>query len=260
MKKEMMDKERLEDVRRKRMLLGIAAMVIVMTVLISVSLSRMAVHNVDTKTGVSKIKELEKTDVTETEKQIEAIEMQEKQEDEAWKNRPLSEKFANAVVLGDSITTGFTGYEILDSSKVVAEKGIHLYELGDLIDTAAELNPQVLFLALGLNDVSLTDGDTEAFVAAYQTVVNTLREKLPDTKIYVNSILPVTEEVTAKGPVYVKIPDYNTALQEMCKKEGLTFIDNTGIVKAEYYEPDGEHMRKEYYPVWGEHMAEVAGI
>lgn len=260
MKKEMMDKDRLEDVRRKKMLFGIAAVVIVVTVMISVGLSRMAVHNVDTKTGVEQIKELEKTDVTEAEKQIEAIEMQEKKQDEAWKNRPLSEKFANAVVLGDSITTGFTGYEVLDSSKVVAEKGIHLYELGELIDTVAELNPQVVFLALGLNDVTLTGGDTEKFTVSYQAVVDSLREKLPNTKLYVNSILPVKEEVTEKIPVYAKIPDYNKALQKLCKKEGLTFIDNTGIVKEEYYEQDGEHMRRDYYPVWGEHMAEVAGI
>ena len=61
-------------------------------------------------------------------------------------------------------------------------------------------------------------------------------------------------------PVYAKIPDYNNALKAMCDEEGITFIDNTEIVKDEYYEQDGEHMKAEYYPIWAEHMAEVAGI
>ena len=60
-----------------------------------------------------------------------------------WQNRPLSEKFAHAVILGDSITTGFTVYDVLDTSKVVAEKGMHLDQTGDLIRTAAELKPEV---------------------------------------------------------------------------------------------------------------------
>lgn len=46
----------------------------------------------------------------------------------------------------------------------------------------------------------------------------------------------------------------------LCDEEGITFIDNTEIVKDEYYEQDGEHMKSEYYPIWAEHMAEVAGI
>lgn len=46
----------------------------------------------------------------------------------------------------------------------------------------------------------------------------------------------------------------------MCDEEGITFIDNTEIVKDEYYEQDGEHMKAEYYPIWAEYMAEVAGI
>ena len=206
------------------------------------------------------IKKLEKADVSEVETKISNIEKEEKQATEDWQNRPLSEKFAHAVILGDSITTGFTVYDVLDTSKVVAEKGMHLEQTGDLIKTAAELKPEVLFLALGLNDISGTDGDTDAFIEKYKAVLANVREQMPDAVLYINCVLPVSAQKEEEEPVYAKIPDYNTALKALCDEEGITFIDNTEIVKDEYYEQDGEHMKSEYYPIWAEHMAEVAGI
>jgi len=152
------------------------------------------------------------------------------------------------------------GIEELDTSKVVAEKGMHLDQTGDLIRTAAELKPEVLFLALGLNDISGTDGDTDAFIEKYKAVLANVREQMPDAVLYINCVLPVSAQKEEEEPVYAKIPDYNTALKAMCDEEGITFIDNTEIVKDEYYEQDGEHMKAEYYPIWAEHMAEVAGI
>ena len=150
--------------------------------------------------------------------------------------------------------------EELDTSKVVAEKGMHLDQTGDLIRTAAELKPEVLFLALGLNDISGTDGDTDAFIEKYKAVLANVREQMPDAVLYINCVLPVSAQKEEEEPVYAKIPDYNTALKAMCDEEEITFIDNTEIVKDEYYEQDGEHMKAEYYPIWAEHMAEVAGI
>ena len=215
---------------------------------------------VNTSAGVKAIKKLEKADVSEVETKISNIEKEEKQATEDWQNRPLSEKFAHAVILGDSITTGFTVYDVLDTSKVVAEKGMHLDQTGDLIRTAAELKPEVLFLALGLNDISGTDGDTDAFIEKYKAVLANVREQMPDAVLYINCVLPVSAQKEEEEPVYAKIPDYNTALKAMCDEEEITFIDNTEIVKDEYYEQDGEHMKAEYYPIWAEHMAEVAGI
>lgn len=254
------DQDRIEDVKRKKLLLGIAAAVVLLTIFVSFGLSQMAVHNVDTKKGIQKIQELEKMDITSIQTEIDALEEAERKADEEWKNRPLSEKFESAVVLGDSITTGFIEYEVLDSSKVVAQKGVHLNQLDEMIETTVKLKPKTLFLALGLNDVTLTDGDTEEFIESYEGVIDTLREKLPNTKIYINCILPVQEKAIESTASYEHIAEYNEALMSFCEENDIKFIDNTEIVKDEYYESDGEHMKPEYYPLWGEHMAEVAGI
>ena len=102
--------------------------------------------------------------------------------------------------------------------------------------------------------------ETDAFIEKYKAVLANVREQMPDAVLYINCVLPVSAQKEEEEPVYAKIPDYNTALKAMCDEEGITFIDNTEIVKDEYYEQDGEHMKAEYYPIWAEHMAEVAGI
>ena len=179
MKKRTMEKEHQAEERRKKVLMEIAGAVVVLTVIVSIGLSHLGTDKVNTSAGVKAIKKLEKADVSEVETKISNIEKEEKQATEDWQNRPLSEKFAHAVILGDSITTGFTVYDVLDTSKVVAEKGMHLDQTGDLIRTAAELKPEVLFLALGLNDISGTDGDTDAFIEKYKAVLANVREQMP---------------------------------------------------------------------------------
>jgi len=255
-----MDKDRLEDIKRKKMLIVISAVVVLLTLILCIVLSQMAALEVDTKKGIAKIKELEKADITSIEGAISEIEEKEKKEEEDWKNRPLSEKFANAVIMGDSITTGFLDFGVLDTSTVVAEIGVHLYELEDLITTTVNLNPRVLFLALGLNDVSATGGDTRLFIERYDAVIAELREKLPSTQIYVNLILPVKEKAIERYPDYAKISEYNQALIQYCTEQKIPVIDNSSLVKDEYYEPDGEHLTIDYYPLWAEHMAEEAKI
>lgn len=260
MRKVTVNKERLEDVKRKKMLIGIGAGIVLITIIVCIYLSQLAVGNVDIKEGKSALRKLEEKDISEIETRIQKLEKQELAEDEEWQNRPVTEKFAGAVILGDSITTGFTEYEVLESTQVVAEKGVHLTELDSMIEKMAELKPQVVFLALGLNDVTATDGDIDAFLQSYKAVLDKVREQLPKTVIYVNSILPVQEKVIEEEPAYEKIPEYNEVLSQMCKEEKLTFIDNSELIKDEYYEQDGEHMKSKFYSIWAERMAEVAEI
>lgn len=122
MKKRTMEKEHQAEERRKKVLMEIAGAVVVLTVIVSIGLSHLGTDKVNTSAGVKAIKKLEKADVSAVETKISNIEKEEKQATEDWQNRPLSEKFAHAVILGDSSTTGFTVYDVLDTSKVVAGK------------------------------------------------------------------------------------------------------------------------------------------
>ena len=219
----------------------------------------------DPRKGLEKLTKMEGGDTAEIDAQIKELEEAERAADEAWANRTVSEKFANSYVLGDSIAQGLYENQALEKSFVTAERDTGVCEtevsmINNHVSRAVEIGPQVLFLAYGLNDIKAASGDAQLFGAAYRRVLEELKESLPDTKIYVNSILPVTKEVVEEDGLYGNIPDYNRKLMEICEEEGVTFLDNGSLVKDEYYTEDGIHMASEYYGEWVNHMAEAAEL
>ena len=109
-----------------------------------------------------------------------------------------------------------------------------------------------------MNDIAVTGGDAKVFKENYKEVLEDIREILPGAAIYINSIFPVQQMKIDESPVYGSLDTFNQTLRELAEEEGVTFIDNTEIVKEEYYEPDGVHMTSEIYRC-GCNMAEVAG-
>lgn len=220
-------------------------------------IGRFTAGHADTSEGIAYIKNAETADVTAIEDKISRLEAQDGQ---GKTERSLKERFSQSVVLGDSIVQGFSDYDVLNASSVAAETGVHLDELDGLVSQAKELNPQIIFLSLGNNDVTATNGDIDRFTEEYGAFLDTLRAEIPNAHIFVNSIFPVQEKVLADEPALKQIPEYNKALEKLCDSQRVGYIDNTGIVKEEYYEQDGIHFKISFYPVWAENMAEVAAL
>lgn len=219
----------------------------------------------DPRAGLARLEQMEEADTEEIDGQIQALEEAERAADEAWANRPVNEKFANSLVIGDSIAQGLYEQGALDGTYVTAERdtGVCKSEVSMIenhVSRAIEVGPQVLFLCYGLQDVEAASGNAEIFAMAYKDVLSTLKEKLPETRIYVNSILPVRQDVIEENEQYDCILEYNKKLEELCGEEGVTFIDNSSLVKDEYYQEDGIHMTSEYYTEWVNQMAEIAEL
>lgn len=244
--------------RKKRLLLigACAAVLILLVILAAWGIRQLVTPKVDTEQGLSYIRAAESEDITTIEQKINQLERQDGGED----SRSYKEKFASSIVMGDSIAEGFSEYDVLNASSVVSKIGVHLYELEEQVQQAADLNPQVIFLALGMNDVIATAGDTDQFLEQYEAVVAQLREAVPNAHIYVNSIFPVQDSAIEKEPELAQISEYNTVLRQMCDDLQLGFIDNTDLVQDQYYEEDGVHFKAEFYPLWADRMAEVAAL
>ena len=105
--------------------------------------------------------------------------------------RSLKDRFSGAVVMGDSISSGFSEYDVLNASSVVAKRGIQLEGLDEQISQAKKLNPQVVFLSYGMNDVIATDGDTEAFIKKYAAVIESITKEMPSVFISIRSFRSV---------------------------------------------------------------------
>lgn len=219
----------------------------------------------DTKKGTEILKAMDEMDVSEADRKIKELEAQEREAEQNADEQPASEKFTDCLVMGDSITQGLYEYGVLDQANVQADRGAGVSagdnkKLADHIARAKEMKPSVLFLSYGMNDVGAQNGDADGFTKAYRPVIRDLKKSLPDTKIYVNSILPAAQTAMEQNSVYAEIPEFNQKLKKLCEKEKVTFIDNTDLVKQEYYAGDGIHMSTGYYKEWVNHMAEVAQL
>lgn len=222
-------------------------------------------EKIDTKKGKAILQTMDEMDVDTVNGTIQEMEKKERLELFDKGELTLSQVFEDRLIMGDSITQGLYEYEVLSKNYVIADRGTEVTKIANKkieahIEKAKEMKPRTLFLAYGMNDLPAQMGKTEGFVSAYKELLDELKEALPNTEIYVNSILPASQRVQEKKPEFKKVPEFNQALEELCQQEGVTFIDNTSLLDAEDYAPDGVHVTTKYYEKWVHHMVEVAGV
>ena len=123
------------------------------------------------------------------------------------------------------------------------------------LDTVIEVNPQKVFLMIGTNDVARRI-DRDKSVANMAKILETLEYQLPNSKIYVESVLPRTAKYATD------IEALNDEYKSLCdKRNNVTFIDmyslylrEDGKPKTELFANDGYHMSGQGYAVWIEEI------
>ncbi|WP_178019323.1 GDSL-type esterase/lipase family protein [uncultured Paenibacillus sp.] len=167
--------------------------------------------------------------------------------------------FHNSVFLGDSITEGLAYHEVLAEENVLAGAGKTAeFAMGDM-DELTKRNPKHIFIQLGSDDILWpTDHPQEYAIGHYTALIETIKQKLPQAKITVLSVTPVTEEALGKEPRYQPIPDFNEKLKEMAAKEQVAFADLSAIFAnhPDLYDTDGIHFKPEFYPLMLEALKE----
>ena len=209
----------------------------------------------DTKKGVAYIQSLEeiggnKADsiVKKAQEKYEGAERRKKIA-AAIKEGNYEYAFKDVLIVGDSIMKAIYEYGILDSSQVYAEIGAGTAYLDDMTDDIVAANPKVLVLHFGENQISGED-NAAAYAKEYGEIISTLKEKLPDTKIYVDSIFPVSDSAVAAEPYLSAIGAYNEAIEQMTKDVGVHYIDYDSMWASfdkNYYDLDGIHPVSSFY-------------
>lgn len=161
--------------------------------------------------------------------------------------------FKTSVFLGDSITDGLHDLDILDEENIVSGMGKSIGDAQKNIEQIATQRPQNIFILLGLGNLSETK---ESAVTQYSQLIQKIKEKLPNTKINIMSITPVTPERAQKEERYRNINDFNEGFKMLAKKEQVNFIDLSPIFKdnPNLYAKDGIHFKTEFYPLWLEYL------
>lgn len=176
------------------------------------------------------------------------------------------EFFTEDLFIGDSITTGFSGYGFIPEKNVFAKIGLNPVSIlntpittadGDILLDAEIENtlPERVYIMLGSNGIEWIENDT--MIKELDKLVKIINEKSTDTKIIILSVPPVTKEFEQKSKAtncMQKILDYNNSLSDYCDTNSLVYIDITtmllnkdGYFSDDFAESDGMHFKGDTY-------------
>lgn len=170
-------------------------------------------------------------------------------------NKELDNKefFKQDAFVGDSITEGFDFYEVLDSKNVFAKKGCAVISAKQFLNDMVQLNPKRTFILFGMNDLEAYESP-DLFIKDYKSFISDIKTKLPNTEIYIQSILPTADWIGNEEPKLSNdnIDNYNKALLKMCSDENVNFLNIAPLLKGKenLYEEDGKHTKFDFYDIW----------
>ena len=173
--------------------------------------------------------------------------------------------FADAAFLGDSLTVGFSDYQInlggalvcgytgVGPDAIVNRTAVKSSVRGEEIalDVLAAAQPKKLYILLGTNTLT-TLGASDRFLAYYGQMLDMLREALgPDCVIYVESVPPVRPKAAAEKPGLASdvLRGVNEQLAQLAASKGCVYLDlwealadGEGNLKEMLAAPDGVHL------------------
>lgn len=164
-----------------------------------------------------------------------------------------------AVLIGDSRTSEFYYTGLLPKNQVYFFGG-SVYAMDGIVREAASSYPSKAVFMGGQNDLGVYAGDANAFISEYTRIISLFLSLSPDTKIYVNLIIPDTPEATAQMPGRENVGAYNNAIISMCAQNGWTYIDTAGGFDPSFYCEDGIHFHSIWYPIWLNNIRSAAGF
>ncbi len=164
------------------------------------------------------------------------------------------EFFENDLFIGDSISTGFSGYGFLPAENVFAQVGLNPSTVLEkevngytISGKLSEMQPERVYIMLGSNGIAFLSGTY--MCEQMKILIDTIRTQSPTSKIIIISVPPVTYEHDQEGQETIAdINAYNDELKQLASDEDCPFIDisaflknENGYLSADYAEADGMH-------------------
>ena len=168
---------------------------------------------------------------------------------------------SDIIFLGNSITNGGEWAELFDNPHV-KNRGISgdvCMGVYDRLDAILKGSPAKIFLLIGINDVD-RGASADTIVERIGMIVDKIRKDSPSTKIYLQSVLPVSDHYkmfnghTSRWQV---VPEINKGLVRLAADRGVKYIDlyshfidySSGKMNIKYTN-DGLHLLGKGYKKW----------
>ena len=163
--------------------------------------------------------------------------------------------------LGDSITQKFEWQDAFPGWRV-ANRGIGSDTTAGILarlDSVVKLEPKVISLMAGINDIA-GERTPDEIEATYRAILDELHQQLPDTKIIVSSVLPVTSAHPIQAEDILAV---NERLETLCKEEGIPYLDMFSAFSDEEndlrpeYALDKVHLNPQGYALWLSYLVDA---
>ena len=177
-----------------------------------------------------------------------------------FKANPL--EFGDIVFIGNSITEqGGNWAERFDNAKI-KNRGIAGDVTAGVLKRLKEIyyyKPEKIFIKIGINDLFHSDLNPEYVANNIKLMVAMIRQESPNTKIYVQTILPTRDN----NPSKERIATTNRLIKEIPSTEFIKVIDlhsafadqNDLMIKE--YTHDGLHLTEAGYQVWQNYIKDI---
>lgn len=190
-----------------------------------------------------------------------------------WENRVKGFKeqnltLGNVVLLGDSITEGFEVTKYFAGRRVL-NRGIGADIIGNALppddprgllrrldNSVFDCAATDVFILIGINDLN-SGRNVETMETGYREMLGRIRKKMPDLRLYVQSVLPTRGNFDHRNEA---VRQFNTKLRRLATEFGCTYldlhalmIDAEGKLKAEFTN-DGLHLTEPAYLIWREQI------
>ena len=230
----------------------------------------------DTQSGISVVEELDKQSVDDAQAQInKTIKKRQADASSAEVQKAIAKSikqiksgkksyrqvFDNVYFMGDSLMEGLHAYNILNPSRLTTQVSASLSHLEQHMNSVINARPPVLIIHYGLNAISTSDAQIDAFVQRYAADIRKMKKALPQTRFIISLLFPINTN-KAGAPRFKAVGKFNNALKKMCKSLSVEYLDSSALINAnkQYYEPDGIHMKYGFYGNWLEFIMKEKGI
>lgn len=172
----------------------------------------------------------------------------------------LTKSHDSILFLGDSLTDQGEWVELLENANIVNRgiSGDTTRRILNRLDAVVETKPKQIFLMIGINDFVNEKKSIKEVLDKYKIILEELKTKIPQTEVFIQSVLPVNNNLTIFFQDNQKVIKFNSKLQELAKELGYQYIDIfSNLVDSENqldatYTTDGLHLNGKAYLIWKE--------
>ncbi|MEG0767483.1 MAG: GDSL-type esterase/lipase family protein, partial [Clostridia bacterium] len=189
------------------------------------------------------------------------------------RERVADDYFAEAVLVGDSLSEPFGLYESMPPCTVLSVIGISartaltnsLFEIDGQRCTLQtklwQLQPRVLYLWMGSNGVDAKD--EVRVLEDYGRLLDQLLPGLPHTLVYLMAIPPVKRMTQEKHPSYTnkRVLAFNHGLRDLAQRYHVYYLpvdtllmNEKGLLDSAYSAGDGIHLREPAYMLLSDYL------